>query len=89
VSRVAGNPGYDTASARDQDQVYNAGPNGFVVFHGDMGTLSLSPEQRAAFLHAGPPNPQAFANSEGVVDGRLHQAAVQFYQEAARLGTSS
>jgi hypothetical protein len=133
VGRVAGNPGYDAASARDREQVYNAGPNGLVVFHGDMGTLrlsasdaqknaavlgarmrtveaiaqrqnqatnevvtdptsgpsSLSPEQRAAFLHAGPPNPQAFANSEGVVGGRLHPAAVRFYEEAARLGTSS
>ena len=41
VGRVAGNPGYHTASARDREQVYNAGPNGFVVFHGDLGTLSL------------------------------------------------
>jgi hypothetical protein len=133
VGRIAGNPAYDAANARDREQVYNAGPNGFVVFHGDMGTLSLSasdeqknaavlgaqmrtveaiaqrqnqatnevftdpasgarslsPEQRTAFLRAGPPNPQAFANSEGVVDGRLHQAALQFYQEAARLDTSS
>jgi predicted acylesterase/phospholipase RssA len=131
--RLAGNPAYDAANAPDRQQVYNAGPNGFVVFRGDMGTLSLSasdaqknaavlgaqiravgaiaqrqnqatnevfanpasgarslsPEQRAAFLRAGPPNPQAFANSEGVVDGRLYQAAVQFYQKAARLDTSS
>jgi predicted acylesterase/phospholipase RssA len=53
------------------------------------GASSLSPEQRAAFLRAGPPNPQAFANREGVVDGRLYQAAVQFYQEAARLDKPS
>jgi predicted acylesterase/phospholipase RssA len=53
------------------------------------GANSLSPEQRAAFLRAGPPNPQVFANSEGVVDGRLYQAAVQFYQEAARLDKPS
>jgi predicted acylesterase/phospholipase RssA len=133
AGHFAGNPAYDAATARDREQVYNAGPNGFVVFHGDMGTLSLSPsdaqknaavlgaqmrsveaiaqrqnqatyevftdpvsgasrlspQERAAFLRAGPPNPQAFANSEGVVDSRLHQAAVQFYEEVARLGTSS
>ena len=53
------------------------------------GASSLSQEQRAAFLRAGPPNPQAFANSEGVVDGRLYQAAVQFYREAARLDKPS
>jgi hypothetical protein len=131
--RLAGNPTHDAANGRDREKVYNAGPNRLVVYHGDMGTLSLSPsdeqkdaavlgaqirsveaiaqrqnqatnevfidpasaarslspEQRAAFLRAGPPNPQAFANSEGVVDGRLHQAAVQFYREAARLDTSS
>ena len=133
TGHFAGNPDYGAASARDREQVYNAGPNGFVVFHGDMGTLSLSagdaqknaavlgaqmraveaialrqnqatnevftdaasgagslsPEERTALLHAGPPTPQAFANSEGVVDGRLYQAAMQFYQEAARLSTSS
>jgi hypothetical protein len=53
------------------------------------GASSLSPEEREAFLRAGPPNPQAFANSEGVVDRPLHQAAVQFYEEAARRGASS
>jgi predicted acylesterase/phospholipase RssA len=133
VGHFAGNPAYDAANARDKEQVYNAGPNGFVVFHGDMGTLSLSPsdeqknaavlgaqmrsveaiaqrqnqatyevftdpasgasslspEQRTALLHAGPPNPQAFADSQGVVDSRLYQAAVQFYEEATRLNTSS
>ena len=129
--RLAGNTVYDAANARDR--VYNGGLDGFVVFHGDIGALSLSasdaqknaavlgaqmrtvetiaprqnqatnevfanpasgasslsPEQRAAFLRAGPPNPQAFANSQGVVDGRRYQAAVQFYQEAARLDSSS
>jgi len=53
------------------------------------GASSLSPDERTAFLHAGPPNPQMFANSDGVVDDRLHQAAVQFYEEAARLSISS
>jgi predicted acylesterase/phospholipase RssA len=131
--RLAGNPAYGAAKDRDREQVYNAGPNGFVVFHGDMGTLSLSagdaqrnaavlgaqmrsveaiaqrqnqatyevftdpasgasslsPAERSALLAAGPPKPQAYANSEGVVDSRLYQAAVQFYQEAARLNSPS
>src|SRR5207244_12544831 len=109
TGHFAGNPAYAAAGARDREQVYNAGPNGFVVFHGDMGTLSLSAgedqknaavlgaqmrtveaialrqnqatnevftdpasgasslsaEERAAFLHAGPPAPESFANSEG------------------------
>lgn len=129
VGRLAGNPEYAAATARDREQVYDAGPNGLVVFHGDLGTLSLSPskeqkdaavlgaqmrtveaiaqrqnqatyeifidpasgasslspEERTAFLHAGPPTPEAFADSEGVVDDRLHLAAMQFYEEAARL----
>jgi predicted acylesterase/phospholipase RssA len=129
VNHLAGNPEWNEATARDREQFHNAGPNGVVVFHGDVGTLSLwagaeqkqaagleaqmrtveaiaqrqhqashevfadpatgasslSPEERAAFLQAGPPNPQAFANNEGVVDSQLHQAAVQFYEEAAKL----
>jgi hypothetical protein len=133
VSHIAGNPEYAAAAARDREQDYNAGPNGLVAFHGEPGTLSLSPgmepedtavlgtpmrtveaiaqrqnqatyeifadlasaasslspDERTAFLHAGPPNPKAFANSDGIVDERLHQAAVQFYEEAARLNTSS
>lgn len=130
--RIAGNLEYAAATARDEDEVY-AGPNGLVVFHGDLGTPSLSPSiepedtavlgapmrtveaiaqrqnqatceiftdpasaasslslhERAAFLRAGPPNPQAFTNSDGIVDDHLHQAAMQFYEEAARLSTSS
>jgi hypothetical protein len=72
------------AIARRQNQATNE-----VFTDPASGASSPSPERRAASLHAGPPNPQAFANSEGVVDGRLHQAAMQFYQEAARLGASS
>jgi hypothetical protein len=131
--RIASNLEYAAARARDEDEVYNAGPNGLAVFDGDLGTPSLSPSiepedaavlgapmrtvgaieqrqnqatceiftdpasaasslslhERAAFLRAGPPNPRAFANSDGIVDERLHQAAMQFYEEAARLSTSS
>jgi predicted acylesterase/phospholipase RssA len=74
----------------EQGEAYEIRPGTNEVFANPAsGASSLSPEQRAAFLRAGPPNPQAFANSQGVVDGRLYQAAVQFYQEAARLDTSS
>jgi hypothetical protein len=84
VGRVAGNPGYDTASARDRDQVYNARSNGFVVFHGDMGTLSRSAsaaQKNAAVLGAQMRTVEAIAQ-------RQNQATNEVFSEPAS-GASS
>lgn len=44
---VAGNSGYQKTSDQDTQKIHDAGPNAFVVFHGDIGTLDLnaSPER--------------------------------------------
>jgi predicted acylesterase/phospholipase RssA len=49
------------------------------------GALSLSAAERAQFLAAGPPPPEAFADGDGVIDTALHAAARQFYDEVAQL----
>ncbi|WP_028601548.1 patatin-like phospholipase family protein [Ottowia thiooxydans] len=47
VSMLSGNPNYGQAAASDDSKVRDMGPNAFVIFHGDMGTLDLraSPER--------------------------------------------
>src|SRR4030088_1628871 len=65
--RLAGHPTHDAANGRDREQVYNAGPNRFVVYHGDMGTFSLSPsdEQKdAAVLGAQTRSVEAIAQRQ-------------------------
>ncbi len=46
-SWATGNPDYGQSSLNDQAKTRDAGPNAFVVFHGDIGTLDLaaSPER--------------------------------------------
>ncbi len=41
VSKVTGHPDFGQASTNDDIKVGEAGPNAFVVFHGDLGTLSF------------------------------------------------
>ena len=42
---LGGNPNINAARLDDAKQVYDAGPNAFVVFHGDLSTFSLSPSK--------------------------------------------
>lgn len=42
LSKVSGNPNFGEAAKNDDAKVKDAGPNTFVVFHGDIGTLDLS-----------------------------------------------
>ncbi|MGB3274981.1 MAG: patatin-like phospholipase family protein [Castellaniella sp.] len=46
---VARNPDYGWSSYQDELKIHEAGPNAFVVFHGDIGTLDMgaSPERLA------------------------------------------
>lgn len=46
-SKLAGNPHYAQSSTDDKAKIRDAGPNAFVIFHGDIGTFDLgaSPER--------------------------------------------
>jgi predicted acylesterase/phospholipase RssA len=46
-SWLAGNPGYAQSSVEDREKIRDAGPNAFLIFHGDIGTFDLgaSPER--------------------------------------------
>ncbi len=50
AKQLAGNRHYDETVLADREKAHAAGPNTFVVFHGDIGTLSLdtSPGEKAA-----------------------------------------
>ncbi|WP_431777565.1 patatin-like phospholipase family protein [Ottowia caeni] len=41
ISKVTGNPDFGQSSLNDDAKVKGAGPNAYVVFHGDLGTLDL------------------------------------------------
>ena len=41
ISKITGNPDFGQSSLSDEAKLKGAGPNGYVVFHGDLGTLDL------------------------------------------------
>ena len=41
ISKVTGNPDFGQSSLNDDAKLKGAGPNAYVVFHGDLGTLDL------------------------------------------------
>ena len=41
VSKITGNPDFGQSSLNDDAKVKGAGPNSYVVFHGELGTLDL------------------------------------------------
>jgi predicted acylesterase/phospholipase RssA len=75
---VAGNPDYNQTSYQDRLKTHEAGPNAFVVFHGDLGTLDLG-ASRGRINRA---QIQAALKMREQIDLRQGQAYAQEYSSA-------